>query len=535
MNKLLQVFKSIFEKIKGLSAVRKIILAFMFSGLVVSLILFGVYSNSNKYGLLYSNLPAEDSKAVTDALKAQKVAYQIRGNSIYVAKEQVDALKIDLAPSLSDNTKGYDLFDTTNQFGMTDQEFKIKKIRAIQGELEKTIKSIPQIENARVLLTIPDESVFVADKEKGKASVYVQLKTGMKINAQQVKAIIAFVAGSVQEIPRENVEIIDDKLNLLSSGIEFKNDDNTTVQNFQTQMEQKSDFETKLQKNIIDLLAPVYGSGKVVAKVSADMDFDASEKTQISYDPKSVIVSSHIIKQSNSGSLTDDTSQSPLDNNSSNTITAATPQPTATPAPGTTPIPTGLTSIDSTINNDVGSTTTKSISAPGKITRITASVMIDGNPLDQATMLQLTNQIAGVIGYNTTRGDSINVQGLVFDPAGKKQMQDEMNTLKTQTAKDKQLQLYKTIAGYVVAFIIFLIVISRIFKKQKTEEPVIGESLDVLLGENVVPRDIMEFSEEEMESNNERSNIQNQVRKYATEKPELVADIVRTWLTEKEG
>lgn len=521
MEKLSQYFKKFIEKIKSLSMIRKIAYGTIISGVILSLILFFTYSNANKYGILFSNLSVADGKTISDQLAAKKVTdVKIQGSTIYVPKGQVDALRLELAPSLTDNSAGYELFDTSSQFGMTDDQFQITKLRATQGELEKTIKSMPQIENARVHIAETQDSAFVTTQEPGKVAVYLTLKPGMKLDVSQVKAIIALISGSLDNVPPKNVDIIDQDLDLLSANVFDSDTDNSAVP-VDTQQAMVTKFEGKLEDSVKSLLEPALGSDKVKVKVNVDMNFDSTEKTVISYDPNKVIVSAHNVANGNLGVISGST-QSPVDNNMSNY--SITTQGAVNP---------GVTSLDSTVNYDVGQTELKTLNAPGQITRITASVMYDGN-LDSATKAQIQAAVAGAIGFNPARNDSISVVGINFDPAKKAADLAAIAALKAQTAQEARARLFKNIAiiaGIAITLIALLVVflVSRL-KKRKMEP----KSIDVTVGDALYDKDAIPYVPIDLDVENENSHIEKDIKKYAEEKPDQVAEIIKSWLAEDE-
>jgi flagellar M-ring protein FliF len=520
MGKLSGIYTNLLEKIKNMSTRRKIAFGVIFLGIVAAIVLSVVYTGSNKYGLLYAGLSADDGLMVTEKLKEKKIESQIRGNSIYVPKEQVDALKLELAPSITSGSKGFELMDAGSTFGMTDEEFKIKKQRMFQGELEKTIKSLSQIENARVHLTLPEETAFVKDTKPGKAAVYLQLKTGAKLNVDQIKAIVSLISGSIQNIPKENVEVLDDKMNLLSKDIFKENADLLSASALVNQQSIEVDFEKRLENNVIDLLEPAIGKDKVKVKVNADLDFDAKEKTTITYDPNKVEVSTHTIKENNSANANQAT-QSPVDNNMNNT----------------TPVGTGNNTTSSkeevTNNYNVGKAESKTISAPGEVKRVTASVMVDGK-LDDATKQEIQKAVGSAIGYKADRGDEISVVGLNFDQTAKNDAKAEIEAMKKQMENEQRMALYRTSAigaGGLIAFIVLLILM---FRARKPKEKLIPAGIDVVIGDEISPKERVEFAPLELEREDENHHIEKEIKKYATEKPEQVADIIKSWLSEDE-
>lgn len=226
MKKLSELFKKLWAKFKTFGKGIRIAMVVSVIAVLVAIISLVVYSSSNKYAVLYSNLDPSDVDVVINKLTEDKVDMKVDGNSILVDKNQVDELRLKLASQLSSGSKGYELMDDSSSFGMTDEEFNIRKLRMLQGELEKSIKSLEPVDSARVHITPAKSSVFVQDKEPGKAAVILKLKNGTKLSDDQVQSIVSLLSVSTENVPKENIEVIDDKMNLLTKNLNTSDDSN---------------------------------------------------------------------------------------------------------------------------------------------------------------------------------------------------------------------------------------------------------------------------------------------------------------------
>ena len=320
MKKLSELFKKLWAKFKTFSKGIRIAMVVSVIAVLIAIVSLVVYSSSNKYAVLYSNLDPSDVDVVINKLTEDKVDMKVDGNSILVDKNQVDELRLKLASQLSSGSKGYELMDDSSSFGMTDEEFNIRKLRMLQGELEKSIKSLEPVESARVHITPAKSSVFVQDKEPGKAAVILKLKNGTKLSDDQVQSIVSLLSVSTENVPKENIEVIDDKMNLLTKNLNTSDESNgVSSETIQNNQKLEADYEEKLRKEVVNLLEPVIGKNKIQAKISVDLDFDSKKQTQNIIDPNKVIVSQQTIKEWNNvngGTV----SESPVDNNMSNTI-----------------------------------------------------------------------------------------------------------------------------------------------------------------------------------------------------------------------
>ena len=475
------------------------------------------YNSATKYKVLFSNIEATDAQVVINALNEKKVDMKIEGNTILVPKSQVDSLRLELAPELSDGSSGYELMDSGSSFGMTDEEFKLKSLRMQQGELEKTIKSFPQVETARVHINPAQDSVFVEDKEPGDAAVYLKLAAGNELTKGQVKSIVALISKSTENIPEENVQVIDDNMNLLTDGLFDENDLAVSSEVIDKQLELKNKYEKDLQKSIVSLLEPVIGKNKVQSSVNVDLDFDAKEKTETIVDPNKVIISQEVIKENSSGS--EDASGSPIDNNMGNTIEENTNANTTSKEQVTT-------------NYEVGKTETKTISAPGEVKRITASVFVDGD-IDGNLQAAIEKSVANAIGINSERGDSISVAGIAFDPLTKEEAKNNLDAINEALAKENRnkLILFSILGLLVLVLVILALVIIRRKSKKKEEKK---NLLDIVIDDRTSTSETMEMPSINFESINPKAHIENEIKKYATDKPDQVADIIKAWLAENE-
>ncbi|OOM16243.1 flagellar basal-body MS-ring/collar protein FliF [Clostridium saccharobutylicum] len=523
MNRLLEKVKGFWGKFKSQNKKIKIAVVISIIAIIVAIASAIIYSSSNKYEILFSNLDPNDTQTIVKSLNDDKVQTKIDGNTIYVPSNKVDELRLKYAPNLTaGGSKGYELMDSGSSFGMTDEEFKIKKVRMEEGELEKTIKSFPQIQEARVHITESQDSVFVKDKTPGSAAVYLKLKQGNSINEDQVKSIVALVSGATENIPKENIQVIDDKMNLLTKDINSDDTDPVNSEALTKQQDAEKKYEDKLQKAIVSLLEPTIGQGKVKATVNVNLDFDSKQKTQTVVDPNKVIVSQENSKESNTSAEGSTTSQSPVDNNMSNQITSTN----ANNGNNST-----SAKEDQKTNYDTGKTESKVISAPGEVKRLTASVIVDGQ-VDATTQATLENIVKNAIGLDANRGDQVTVAGMTFDTSSQdaaKAQIDAMNAQEAVSSKNKMMIIGGILGGLLLGIIAFFI-IKRRKKKQEEED----QLLDTLVDDTIIPKEPEEFDPIEFEVKTKNSHLENEIKKYATEKPEQVVEIIKSWLTEDE-
>lgn len=527
MDKILEGIKKLKDRWLGLSLNKKIVFIVLTLAVLSAAIYFGVSSTQTKYGVLFSQMDSTDSTSVITKLKADKIAYKVDSstNTIYVPTDKVDELRLSYSSLVKGGSVGFELFDSTSQLGMTDKQFSVQYNRALEGELERTIKSFPQVENAKVQLVIPEDSVFVQDQNPSKASVFLKMKTGQKLSKDQVKAIVSLISGGVKNLSKENVQVVDDNMTLLSDNTADSSTGQDVSQTTATRNKLQTDTENTLAKKVLSQLEPVYGDDKVKVQVHADMNFDAvTQKSTVEKDP--VVVSEHTIKTVTPNGSTTTTSSSPVDNNvNSNQIVNGT---TTTNA---------ATSDEETKNYDTSKVETNTSVSPGNINRLTVSVVVNGN-VSQQTQASINNIVSQAIGINAQRGDTVSVEGLKFDTTLQKSAQkaiDDMNKELQLQQRNKMIIGAAIGAALLLVFIIGLI----LFRKKKKKEVIAeeGQNIDELVSDDteelVKPKGPV-FEPIDFEGETQDNHVEKEIIKYANTKPEQVAEVVKAWLSEDE-
>ena len=514
MENLKNVFNSIKEKFSSLGKGVKITISILFGVVLISVALMFVYSPNNQYKVLFSNLDSEDAETIISKLNEQGVKVKVSGDSILVPESKVDELRLSLASEITFGSQGYELMDTSSSFGLTDEEFKLKKIRMLQGELERTIRSFSQIDDVRVHITPAKDSVFAENKEPGSAAVYLKLKTGKILSNDQVASIIALISGGSENIPKENIEVIDQNMNLISANIAKSNNEINSSDSVKNQQALKKEFENELTKTAMSLLEPVFGKGKITIAINADLDFDSKQKNEVIIDPNSVIISQEITKENISGNT--NTSNSPVDNNMGNTIETEEDED-------------NYSNIHEITNYEVGRVENITVSAPGQIKRLTASVLIDGE-IDDKTRNSIEKAITTAIGLDKERNDAVNVIGINFNQ-GEESDYDIFNEMENDNIT-KNFLIYTGIGFACIGIIALIIFLLRKNKKSYEEDEEDEEDEDIIdTIQNVGTR--INVLDDKNESS-ERVQIEQEIRKYANEKPAQVVEVIRSWMKEDE-
>lgn len=509
INKIKEFISKKILDFKALSKTKKLALVIASVAVILSIV-FGVkYMNNNKYKVLFSGLNSTDAASITKELESENIDMKIQGDSILVPKDKVDELRLKLSENISNGSKGYELMDEGSSFGMTDEEFKIKKQRMLQGEIEKTIKTFSQVANARVQIINGEESVFAKETQPGSAAVTITLNPGESLDISQVRSIMSLVSASCENIPKQNVEVVDQNMNLLSEGLYDENGKEQATNSSGLYIARKAEKElnSDLERAISSVLESMFGSGKVVVKVNSDLNFDTNEITEIKIDPNKVAIKEN--KKENTTSQ-DDAAGGNIDNNM-NTVGGND---------------TNLnTSREESIEYETGRTESKTIKAQGGINKIIASVAINGN-LNNKTLQQVEDIVSNIIGVDENRGDSISVVGMPFDT-----LANEDDNLAVKDDINKVMKIVAVVVGILLLLIVGIVV--YMYMKKKNSD-IVEEDFDDSEHLDIINQKIQEMEKTRSTEDEEEESIslEEEVRQYASENKEQVTDLIRNWLSE---
>jgi len=296
---LIQQFKEVWGRF---SRTQKILLVSIPTALFLGLMAFIVASSQSKYEVLYSRLEERDAAEVTTELKKENIPYQVRGRDnlimILVPTDKVYDTRLSLAGlGLPRGTGvGYEIFDQP-KWGSTDFTQKVNYKRALEGELQRTIGSLQEIQTARVSIVMPEPELFTDKEKPTTASVVLDLKPDAGLKKEQVRGIVHLVSASVEGLKPENVNVIDSKGNILSAFIQEEQQENnpdnpdasTLTQQAKLalhQMEVQQSYEKDLEAKITSMLSKVLeGNSHFSVKVSAELNFDKTESDSETFEP----------------------------------------------------------------------------------------------------------------------------------------------------------------------------------------------------------------------------------------------------------
>jgi flagellar M-ring protein FliF len=405
--------------------------------LLALLVVGALWLNTATYDVLYRGLAEADAGQMMDALQKANIPVKIdpRSGALMVPAHQVHEARLKLATQgLPRSTvNGLESLQQ-NSFGQSQFMETARYQHALEGELARSIMTIGAIENARVHLAFPKETVFARQQQSPTASILVQLRGGRSLDEGQVAAIIHLVASSVPKLRPEQVSVIDQAGNLLTRQGRESGGDKLNLD----QLEYTRRLEDRYARRVEELLAPVMGMGRVRAQVALDLDFTASEETAERYEPRQEprpLRSEQLLEETKDrlnpagvpGALSNQppgaatapevaTAQNP----------AADPQNPQNPAAPAAPPLTSRKEI--TRNYELDKRVSHTRNTPGRIVRVSTAVVVDDRasieagqsvrkPLTTEEVERITALVKQAVGFSADRGDSVNVMNAAFAPS----------------------------------------------------------------------------------------------------------------------
>lgn len=387
-----------------------------------------LWSQTPSYGRLFSEIGDKDVADILQVLDAQGIKYKVEigSGAILVPTDQVDDVKLKLAAQglPRANSLGYEILDKEQGFGASKSVEMVRFQRALEGEIARTIMAIQNVKSARVLLALPVQSVFVRERKKPSASVVVNLYQGRSLDKGQIESIIHLVASSVPQLEAEQVTVVDQKGQLLSS-----NDTSSEVNLTSKQFEYKKNIEEHLMDRIENILSPLVGGDGMRTQISADVDFTVTDKTQEMFNPDLPALRSEQTSEEQSNLSPVQGVPGAL----SNQPTAAGTAPETTSASGSTAgsqtsstSAPGSATKNATRNFELDKTITHTRMATGVLRRLSVAVVVDdkhsvqadgaikNQSYSQEDINRFSELVKQAVGFDSSRGDQVTVTNVAF-------------------------------------------------------------------------------------------------------------------------
>lgn len=440
---------------------------------LVMVILFGVMvggMSGASMQMLYAKLDTKDATRIVAELSKLNIPYQLtdNGTTIMVPPSNVGKARISMAELglPQDGSVGYELFDNTNALGTSTFQQNISKMRALEGELARTISAIDAVRAARVHLVMPERELFSRDKQQARASVFVGLR-GKGLTKTQIAAIQHLVAAAVPQLEVANISIIDDKGNLIARGSSQEDQETFAMMNND---EMRIAQENRLKADVEELIASVVGPGKVRAQISAEMDFNKVTKDSETYDPESKVERS-----------TQSVVESETANEKSQNVSVANnlPEAAANKQEGTANLR-AQNRQEETINYEISRTVTKEVSQIGQIKRLSVALIVDGTytiaedgtktyqPREQAQLDKIEALVKNAIGFDANRGDSVEVLNMQFaDTAPTDLPQNVWDTM----SSEEYIKIAQTLIMMLMGLLVILLIVRPLTQRLVESAP----------------------------------------------------------------
>lgn len=499
----------------GFDTQTRILLGTVFFALIIGLIFLANWAGKPQYEVLYSGLTDKEASEIVNWLKESNISYELEagGSRILVPQDKKHQVRIDLAGadlSPTGGSVGYELFDQS-KLGMTEKEQKMRYVRAVSGEMERSIELIDGVELAVVKISLPDSSLFIEDEKPATASVVLKLYPGVRMNQKNIIAITHLLAGGVEGVTPENVTVLDTAGNMYTKPYDAEDSFISLTSN---QAQAQKEMENKIQSLLETSLGKLFGHGNVVVTVVAEMNFDRREISDKTYSPvigdEGIIRSSQEYEESYEGSgdtpigVPGTTSNVPeyqaaTDNNSSK-----------------------YQKTDNRINYDLNERLEQQIIARSEIKKLNVSVVVN-RELEQAEHDKVFSLVAAAIGYESLRGDQLTVLGMEFDKSLENEYQEMLQY--------RNAERTRTLIIYGVAGLIGLILLWLVFRRTRNA-PIAqtkGSNINTIIGdamEEMAPTITHELTPEEKA----RKQMRQELSDLVSKRPEDVAQLLKTWL-----
>lgn len=443
------------------------------------------WSSRVEYALLYGKLSDSESARVVAALDEAKIPYKASGGSISVPSDKVHVTRMQLAGKgiPRGDGVGFEIFDKPN-FGISDFVQRANYVRALQGELARTISQLDEIESARVMIVMPEHRLLVDKDKHPTASVFVRVRGNAQLQQQAINSIRFLVANSVEGLHANSVTVVDNMGNVLSENVE----NDSLVGLTTTQLAARRNLEQYLAKKTEGMLEKVLGPGQAIVRVAAEINYDTITRTEEKFDPDGQVVKT----QTKNEESNDSTSSSPAVTAGVTTNTGSDTNKSTTP--GETPFTsTRNKKTTGNIEYEISRTTSNVMQSAGGIRRLSAAVtvaaryegagkdrkLVSRTPEDIEKLRRVVQSALGIEqGQGSTRNDQITVEEMPFND----QLATELTQqLDKQQRTDFWVNLAKT-AIYPVLAIVFLAILLRQLKRTTDADIPIGVPVGQMAG-----------------------------------------------------
>ncbi len=500
---------------------------------------------------LFTDLSYEDSSAIVKELERQSVSYELRndGAIVMVPKDRVARLRMSLAGEglPKGGGVGYEIFDKSDALGTTSFIQNINNLRALEGELARTIRAIDRVVAARVHLVLPERPLFSRDKVEPSASIV--LKVHGTLEQQQVRAIRHLVASAVNGLKPQRVSIVDESGRLLADG--SGSDDLGEI----SADERRVSFEKRLREQVEGIVSSVVGPDRARIQVSADFDFNRITETSDKYDPEGRVVRSSQTREESTGNETRDNQVTV-----GNEIPGANQQRGgAAPAEANAAPRDQSRKSEEIVNYEISKTTKTEVIEGGRVNRISVAVLVDGvygkndrgdvvyEPRTKEEIEQIAALVRTAIGFDQKRGDQVEVVNLRFAETQATPITEPNGFLAgLQFTKDDIMRAIELGVMGLLGLVVLLMVVRPLVKRMLAPDAPVVAALPASnsqLTEVLAAVESIKAEPSETARKIDIAQIQGQVHAQSVQKVGELADrnpseavsIIRQWMTETQA
>lgn len=465
---------------------------------------------------LFTGMETKDAGEVAAKLKEMKIAFEpqegINGTAILVQAKDVHSARLELATlGLPRGAKGFEIFDDM-KMGVTEFQNKVNYLRALQGELKRTIEQMSGVERAEVHIVLPEDSLYKKNEKPATASIMLKLRPGAQISPQQIKGIVNLAAHSIQGLSAENITVVDDSGNILNDN----NEDEKGIGSITlTQLEMTKKIQERLQRDVQTLLDDALGVRKALVRLNVELDFDQRTTDRQAFTP--VVEDSGIVRSE----------QQTTENYSGTSAAPGGPAGTAANIPGYVAANNNTESQydkkEVTKNYEINETKEKIVATPGAIKRLSIAVLVDGQTISQPQQESISKLVSSAVGLDTERGDTISVEPLPI--IAKTVPSDAMSI--TEQPMFWPLAVLGALA--IIGAIAFMLRRRSKLAQAAQEQAELEEKMALQAIQSAAAVGGQELTPEEEAQRTERQLLDDMVRS----RPEEVAQLVKTWLADE--
>jgi flagellar M-ring protein FliF len=537
------VLQGLVDFLKGLGASRLLAMVAVTAALIGFFGFVIMRVTTPQMTTLFTDLSVEDSSGVVKELERQAIPFELRndGAVIMVPKDKVTRLRMKLAEGgmPKGGGVGYEIFDKSDALGTTSFVQNINHLRALEGELARTIRAIDRIQAARVHLVLPERPLFSRETPEPSASIVVRVRGTLE--PQQIRAIRHVVASAVSGLKPQRVSIVDEAGQLLADGA--GTDVDQAVGD-----ERRAGFEKRLRKQVEDIVSSVVGTDRARVQLSADFDYNKITQTSDRFDPEGRVLRS---------SQTREESSATAENNGQ--VTVNNELPGNAQNNGTPTARDQSKKSEETNNYEISHTTKTEVTEAGRVNRISVAVLVDGSysknekgelvykERSKEELDRIATLVRSAIGFDQKRGDQVEVVNLRFAEAPSVTPIAEPTGLlgMLQFTKDDVMYVIELgvmmLLGLVVLFMVIRPLVKRIIASEEIKQ-LRGSGLPALTDETIgaTPGQALTAGPNATASLIDVAQVQGQVHaqsvhrvgELADRNPNETAAIVRQWLAE---